>query len=126
MIKSVLIVDDDEICNFLTVNALRKADVKGVINIALNGLEAINKLKKNNSFPDLILLDINMPVMDGIDFLKNYKSEGFEGKTKIAMYTSSVRKIDKSQVLKHKDVFDFIHKPISQDKLINLVKDFNF
>ena len=124
MIKSVLIVDDDEICNFLTVNALRKADVKWVIYIALNGLEAMNKLKKNNSFPDLILLDINMPVMDGIDFLRNYKSEGFEGKTKIAMYTSSVRKIDKSQVLKYKDVFDFIHKPISQDKLINLVKDF--
>lgn len=124
MIKSVLIVDDDEICNFLTVNALRKADVKGVIDIALNGLEAINKLKKNNSFPDLILLDINMPVMDGIDFLINYKSEGFEGRTKIAMYTSSVRKIDKSEVLKYKDVFDFIHKPISQDKLINLVKDF--
>ena len=84
----------------------------------------MNKLKKNNAFPNLILLDINMPVMDGIDFLRNYKSEGFEGKTKIAMYTSSVRKIDKSQVLKYKDVFDFIHKPISQDKLINLVKDF--
>lgn len=123
MIKSVLVVDDDEICNFLTVNALRKADVKGVIDIALNGLEAINKLKKNNSFPDLILLDINMPVMDGINFLRNYKSEGFEGKTKIAMYTSSVRNIDKSQVLKYKDVFDFIHKPISQDKLINLIKE---
>jgi CheY-like chemotaxis protein len=59
MIKSVLVVDDDEICNFLTVNALKKADVKGVIDVALNGLEAINKLKKNNYFPDLILLDIN-------------------------------------------------------------------
>ena len=122
MIKSVLIVDDDEICNFLTVNALRKADVKGVIDIALNGLEAMNKLKKNNSFPDLILLDINMPVMDGIDFLRNYKSEGFEGKTKIAMYTSSIREIDKYQALEYEDVFDFINKPISQEKLINLIK----
>lgn len=122
MIKSVLIVDDDNICNFLTINALKKAGVRGKIDVVLNGLEAIKKLKENNSFPNLILLDINMPVMDGIDFLRNYKSEGFEGKTKIAMYTSSIREIDKYQALKYEDVFDFINKPISQKKLINLIK----
>ncbi|MAW64994.1 MAG: response regulator [Flavobacteriales bacterium] len=122
MIKSVLIVDDDNICNFLTINALKKAGVRGKIDVVLNGLEAIKKLKENNSFPNLILLDINMPVMDGIDFLRNYKSEGFEGKTKIAMYTSSIREIDKYQALEYEDVFDFINKPISQKKLINLIK----
>ena len=122
MIKSVLIVDDDNICNFLTINALKKAGVRGKIDVVLNGLEAIKKLKENNSFPNLILLDINMPVMDGIDFLRNYKSEGFEGKTKIAMYTSSIREIDKNQALEYEDVFDFINKPISQKKLINLIK----
>ena len=122
MIKSVLVVDDDNICNFLTVKALKKANIKGNIDVVLNGLEAINKLKENKTFPDLILLDINMPVMNGIDFLRNYKSEGFEGKTKIAMYTSSVRAIDKFKALEYADVCDFIHKPISQDKLINLIK----
>ncbi len=122
MIKSVLVVDDDNICNFLTVKALKKANIKGDIDVVLNGLEAINRLKENNTFPDLILLDINMPVMDGIDFLRQYKSEGFEGKTKIAMYTSSIREIDKFKALEYKDVFDFIHKPISQEKLINLIK----
>ncbi len=122
MIKSVLVVDDDNICNFLTVKALKKANIKGDIDVVLNGLEAINRLKENNTFPDLILLDINMPVMDGIDFLRQYKSEGFEGKTKIAMYTSSIREIDKFKALEYEDVFDFIHKPISQEKLINLIK----
>ena len=122
MIKSVLVVDDDNICNFLTVKALKIANIKGDIDVVLNGLEAINRLKENNTFPDLILLDINMPVMDGIDFLRQYKSEGFEGKTKIAMYTSSIREIDKFKALEYEDVFDFIHKPISQEKLINLIK----
>tara|TARA_B100001769_G_C22079928_1_gene581808 strand:+ start:448 stop:822 length:375 start_codon:yes stop_codon:yes gene_type:complete len=122
MIKSVLVVDDDNICNFLTIKALKKANIKGDIDVVLNGLEAINRLKENNTFPDLILLDINMPVMDGIDFLRQYKSEGFEGKTKIAMYTSSIREIDKFKALEYEDVFDFIHKPISQEKLINLIK----
>ena len=113
MNKSILVVDDDKICNFLTVNALKKAGIKGNIDVVVNGLEAINKLKEYSSFPDLILLDINMPVMDGMDFLKNYQSEGFEGKTKIAMYTSSVREVDKTEAFEYNDVFDFIHKPIS-------------
>ena len=126
MIRSILVIDDDEICNFLTVNALKKAGIKGTIDVVLNGLDALNKLKENKSFPDLILLDINMPVMDGIDFLRNYKSAGFEGKTKIAMHTSSVRDFDKYQAMKYEDVFDFIQKPISHEKLINIIDNFNF
>jgi hypothetical protein len=51
MIKSVLVVDDDNICNFLTVKALKKASIKGNIDVVLNGLEAINRLKENNTFP---------------------------------------------------------------------------
>lgn len=123
MNKSILVVDDDKICNFLTVNALKKAGVKGNIDVVMNGLEAINILKESSTFPDLILLDINMPVMDGMDFLKNYISEGFEGRTKIAMYTSSIREADKNQALQYSDVFEFINKPISHQKLVNIVKE---
>ena len=123
MNKSILVVDDDKICNFLTVNALKKAGVKGNIDVVMNGLEAINKLKESSTFPDLILLDINMPVMDGMDFLKNYISEGFEGRTKIAIYTSSIREADKNQALQYSDVFEFINKPISHQKLVNIVKE---
>lgn len=123
MNKSILVVDDDKICNFLTVNALKKAGVKGNIDVVMNGLEAINILKESSTFPDLILLDINMPVMDGMDFLKTYTSEGFEGRTKIAMYTSSIREADKNQALQYSDVFEFINKPISHQKLVNIVKE---
>lgn len=123
MNKSILVVDDDKICNFLTVNALKKAGVKGNIDVVMNGLEAINKLKESSTFPDLILLDINMPIMDGMDFLKTYTSEGFEGRTKIAMYTSSIREADKNQALQYSDVFEFINKPISHQKLVNIVKE---
>jgi len=121
MTKSILVVDDDKICNFLTVNALKKAGIEGDIEVVINGLEAINKLKELSDFPDLILLDINMPIMDGLDFLKNYKVEGFEGKTKIAMYTSSIREADKQVAFQYKDVFDFINKPLTHEKLIDLI-----
>ncbi|MBO72617.1 MAG: response regulator [Flavobacteriales bacterium] len=123
MNKSVLVVDDDKICNFLTVNALKKAGVNGKIDVVVNGLEALKKLREYQSFPDLILLDINMPIMDGMEFLKKYKSEGFEGRTKIAMYTSSIREIDKTEAFLYNDVFEFINKPISHQKLVNIIKE---
>ena len=78
-------------------------------------------MKETPQFPDLILLDINMPVMDGLDFLKTFKSEGFEGKSKIAIYTSSIREADKEVAFRYKDVFDFINKPLTNEKLIDLV-----
>jgi len=53
--------------HFLTVNALKKAGGFGDIEVVINGLEAINLLKETPQFADLILLDINMPVMDGLD-----------------------------------------------------------
>lgn len=121
MTKSVLVIDDDKICNFLTVNALKKAGINGDIEVVINGLEAINFLKTIKDFPDLILLDINMPIMDGLEFLRNYESQGFSGKTKIAMYTSSIRKADKKIAFQYNDVFDFINKPLTHEKLIDLV-----
>lgn len=122
MSKSILVIDDDKICNFLTVNAFRKAEIEGVVNVVINGLEALKKLKEDEIFPDLILLDINMPIMDGISFLKKYKQEGFEGKSKIVMYTSSIREVDKDLTLQFKDVFEFVSKPLSIEKLKSLIQ----
>ena len=104
MTKSILVVDDNKICNFLTVNALKKEGGFGDIEDVINGLEAINLLKETPQFPNLILLDINMPVMDGLD-----------------MYTSSIRETDKEVAFRCKDVFDFINKPLTNEKLIDLI-----
>ena len=69
MTKSVLVFDNDITCNPITVSLLKE------IEVVINGLEAINFLKETPQFPDLILLDINMPIMNRLDFLKTFKSE---------------------------------------------------
>lgn len=116
MTESILIVDDDKICNFITLNAFKKAGLKNVF-VAVNGDDALKKLKEAEKFPDLILLDINMPVMNGFEFLENYQKEGFEGQSKIVMYTSSIRESEKKYSLQFKDVCDFVNKPISREQI---------
>lgn len=75
--KNILLVDDDNIFNFLNTKLLRQSGIADEIHTALNGKEALDLL--NNYYtgafalPDVILLDLNMPVMDGFAFLEAFK-----------------------------------------------------
>jgi CheY-like chemotaxis protein len=84
-IESVLLIDDDSINNFINERLINKLELAKKVNIAANGEEALSFLKENlsgpdHSIPQLILLDINMPVMDGFEFLKEYEKLNFPDK----------------------------------------------
>src|SRR3984885_6949902 len=94
---SVLLVDDDEINNFISIKLIKKALVTTDIIACLNGKFAIEQLleiqrKDPGKLPDYILLDINMPIMNGWEFLDEYKRVNIDplGKTKIYIISSSV------------------------------------
>ena len=75
---SVLLVDDDEINNFISIKLIKKALLNTEIVACLNGKFAIDQLvemqkKGPEKLPDYILLDINMPIMNGWEFLDEYK-----------------------------------------------------
>ncbi len=87
---SILLVDDDEINNFISIKLIKKALLNTEIMACLHGKYAIEQLleiqkKDPNQLPDYILLDINMPIMNGWEFLDEYTRLNIDplGKTKV-------------------------------------------
>jgi len=121
---SILLVDDDEINNFISVKLIKKTLLNTDIKTCLNGKFAIDELvetQKNNpdDLPDYILLDINMPIMNGWEFLDEYQRLKIdpEGKSKIYIISSSVFNNDINKAKSYPLVKDFISKPLSVEKI---------
>ncbi len=95
----------------------------------LNGKFAIDQLyeiqkKDPSKLPDYILLDINMPIMNGWEFLDEYKRLNIDprGKTKIYIISSSVFSNDINKARSYPLVKDFISKPLNVDKIVELFR----
>lgn len=123
--NNVLLVDDDYISNFIADHLLNKHKICKSITIARNGDEALKHLQdENNPFPELILLDINMPVMDGFEFIGAFQRYNMDrNKTKIVIYTTAYNKED-FELLKEIGFHDFIIKPLNEEKLKKLLELF--
>lgn len=124
VVKTVLLIDDDEIFNLIVDNTLRMynfADQIMAFTSVADGLAYLRKVEdeKNFVFPDIIFLDINMPIQDGWDFLNTYRQFPLDVKSQTQLYLLS-SSIDESDVLKsqqYRDVRDFIRKPLSKMNL---------
>lgn len=120
----ILLVDDDEINNFISIKLIKKALLNTDITACLNGRFAIDQLleikqKDPGKLPDFILLDINMPIMNGWEFLDEYKRLNIDpqSKTKIYIISSSVFSNDINKARSYPLVKSFISKPLSVDKI---------
>jgi CheY-like chemotaxis protein len=125
---SILLVDDDEINNFISVKLIKKTLINTEIKTCLNGRFAIDLLQEiqendPDELPDYILLDINMPIMNGWEFLEEYEKLGIDpkGKSKIYIISSSVFNNDINKAKSYPLVKDFVSKPLSVDKIRDLL-----
>lgn len=121
--KDIFVVDDDKIYHFILRNLLQKNAICTEPSFFENGQDALDILKQKivtNNFPDLILLDINMPIMDGWQFLEEYRKlkENHNIPTKVYMVTSSVDIVDQARALQfRKEIAKYYVKPINEHDL---------
>ena len=120
-VAHVWFIDDDAINNMLSERMIKKHFPKIKSNSFLNATEAHELLKETNiEFPDAIFLDINMPVMNGWDFLEVFEKLDLE--IPIYMLTSSIDPKDQEKAHKYSSVKDFISKPLKEDRLKMIIR----
>lgn len=125
-LNSILLVDDDEDDNFFHQIIINEMNIVNKIDMAENGIEAIAYLKNEaNVPPDIIFLDLNMPKMNGWEFLEQYQHLSLAQKAKvlIVILTTSLNPDDIERAKHIQDVSGFETKPLSKQILQNLLDE---
>lgn len=138
MVNCILLVDDDMTTNFLNEELITDLEVAKEVHIAWNGQEALDYLNKTGKFkaknkkqfpkPNIIFLDINMPLMGGFEFLQHYNKlpKNKRADVLIVFLTTSDSVKDKAKALGDDVVNEFMEKPLRKHDLLNLIKKFQF
>jgi len=122
-----MLIDDDEPTNFLNEMFIEEADCTEKIKVTESGNSALNYLisaQRNNGnggipYPDLIFLDINMPAMNGWEFIEKYKeiNKEYKSKTIIIILSTTLNPDDVLKANLIPEIFGFENKPLTNEKL---------
>lgn len=118
----ILLVDDDQVDVMSIERAIKKNNACVPIVNAANGLEALERLRQGEwDFPLLILLDINMPIMDGFEFLRHLRADYFLNKLPVVVLTTSDEPKDITSAYAF-NAAGYIIKPLEFDVLEEVIK----
>jgi len=117
--KTCLLIDDNYIDNFVTRRILEASNFADQVIVSQSATEAIESLRSGEVMPDVIFLDIRMPMMGGFEFLQEYDKIDIVNKNdiKIFMLSSSLDPTDMRKSMNNKYITQFIHKPLTQKAL---------
>lgn len=128
-IDVLYVVDDDEIYQFLTSELINSTELVNQVKFFSNGSEAIEYIERvkdtPEELPEVILLDLFMPVLDGWGFLEKFTTVKPKIRKKIVIYVIS-SSIDPEDIQKAKsisEVTEYIIKPLTREKFISSVKE---
>lgn len=122
--KSIWVIDDDAIYQILINKIIQKSEMFSTVHSFKNGKEAIDtvsaSLKNKGDLPDFILLDINMPIMNGWEFMEALAliKPGIDKQIIIYIVSSSIAAEDKNKSKTYPDILGYLSKPVSIDDLI--------
>ncbi|MDY8138009.1 response regulator [Aquimarina sp. 2201CG5-10] len=128
-VNCVLLIDDDKATNFFNQRVVTRHDGFDKVNTVQSGMAALEYLnnvgKKDTVKPDLIFLDINMPAMNGWEFLIEFSklNEKITNNIKVILLSTSSNPDDVRASIKNHSVDDFINKPLSLDLLDNVLRN---
>lgn len=133
-LSCILFIDDDEPTNFLNKLIVEESNCTQHIQVAQSGQEALDYLTKSGAFanneelfpkPDLIFLDINMPGMDGWEFLESYQQLPASQKANIVMVmlTTSLNPDDEKIANRLAAISGFEHKPLKTEMLEKILRE---
>jgi len=126
-LESILLVDDDEIANRLHERLIQKLKLSRNIFTKNNGKEALDFVKQryysSRSLPSLIMLDLSMPVMDGVDFLKEICQSNllYVNRIPVAILTNSAHPEDMKKVAAVRNCL-YVTKPLDEEKLLQIIE----
>lgn len=124
--KTIWVIDDDMIYQIIIQKIIKKSTMFSDISTFADGNDALNALKnalkKNEILPDIILLDINMPIMDGWEFMEEITLLKSQINKRIAIYivSSSIAVEDKHKAKTYPDILGYLSKPVTPDDLIKI------
>lgn len=126
-LNCILLVEDDDTTNFYHQFLIEKLHAADHVAVARNGQEALeylgSALEGKAVRPDLILLDINMPVMDGFEFIEHYERLPREGMSQVlvVLLTSSMHPTDIERAKAHPVIAEYLYKPLLETSLSDVV-----
>lgn len=127
-LKNVLLIDDSESDNFYHARKIKKLGISDNIHISFSGEEALQYLKSEldgkHPQPTLIFLDINMPGMNGWEFLEEYEKleVAQQGEIVLTMLSNSIDERDRQRAQDFKTVRGFYSKPLNENYLYTILE----
>jgi len=122
-VRNLMVIDDNEAEQLLARMIVARHDKSINVIVASDGKEALEILAEMEEPPEVLLLDINMPRMSGMEFLANFSSLYKDSKVKVAMCSGSTS--EKEQALGYECVFSYFEKPLSVKNLEAMAEFFS-
>jgi CheY-like chemotaxis protein len=132
-LECILLIDDDTPTNFLHTMILKRAGIDALVQTHTSAIDALAYLTSTGPYegkkmiqPGIIFLDINMPAMNGWEFLDEYGKlpEAQKAKITIIMLTTSLNPSDRERAETYEDVVTYLHKPLILNNLQELVAQY--
>ena len=128
-VNCICIIDDDAIYTLLLKKMIVKLDICDTVVSYANGEEAYlgfeKNIQQNNPLPNIVLLDINMPIMDGWEFMDAFLALKPQIQQKIAIYiaSSSITIEDREKAASYADIVEYLNKPVVTATLQKIIQE---